>query len=148
GLLPEAKTTEWIEQALPHAVGWSVGLLDSPDPDSVLSRRQATVLRLGAKKALLFALDPHGFTALPDEIPSIWVTAPTGHEEKIGVALNAPFARDVGRAQLARDSEAHRALASELASALGAALDRLFDAATNHWNEIRAGLGLLDSARP
>ena len=89
GLIPEQMLTEWSEKVLPHAEGWEVGLLSSPDPNSLLKRRQAAVIRLGDKKSLLLGLDDQGFTALPDKIPTVWVTAPTRHEEKLGVALNA-----------------------------------------------------------
>jgi hypothetical protein len=148
GLFPEQKTTEWSEKELPHADGWVVGLLDSPDPESLVNRRPTAVLRLGEKKALLLGLDPLGFTPLPDEMPSIWVTAPTGHCEKVGGAINAPFALDVGRAQLFRDGNAHHDLADELGVAVGAGLLRLFDAVTDHWEEIRSALHLRDDAKP
>src|SRR5438132_667132 len=54
---------------------------------------------------------------------------------------------DVGRAQLARDNQAHHALADELGFLIGAALERLFDAANDHWDDVRKALGLLDGPR-
>lgn len=148
GLFHEQKTTEWSEEALLHAEGWAFGLLDSPDPDSLLKKQHAAVLRLGDKKALLLGLGLKGFTTLPDEIPSLWVTAPTSHEEKLGVALNAPFTLDIGRSQLGTaDIKAHYALADELGIATGAALLRLFDATTAHWDDVRIALHLRDDTK-
>jgi hypothetical protein len=143
GLFPEPKTTEWSETPVSHAEGWSVGTLDSPDPDSLVNKQRAVVLRLDAKKAVLLGLNTQGFTALPDDVPSIWVTAPTGHKEKIGVALNAPFALDVGRAQLGRDNQTRQALVDELGVAIGGALERLYTAVDEHWDDVRQALGLL-----
>jgi hypothetical protein len=105
----------------------------------------ALVLR-GSRGALLFALGTRGVTALPDDIPTIWVTAPTGEDERLGFAVNAPFQLDVGRAQLARDSASNRQAAETLGTELAIPFRALARATAADWPAARARLGLAPDA--
>lgn len=101
-----------------------VGSLNSDD-----GPRRALVVRCGELGDVLFGLNDDGFAAMPDDVPSVWVTAPTAEEHRLGYVVNARrVAIDIGRSQVAwTQPETERALA-DLAQAVGEALVALFDA--------------------
>lgn len=98
--------------------------------------------------ALLVALTPEGASPVPDEVPTLWVSAPTRSDDGCGVAVNGPFRVDVGRTQLAceRDGSPLREnnhLAQTLGRAVGRGLVALFDACVIDWSSVRSTLGVL-----
>ncbi len=99
------------------------------------------VLR-GATAALALLIKPEGIGKLPDRFPTVWVTAPTRHEAKLGLAINAPFILDVGRSQLALSSDENDAVADRAGVELGAALLALFHHADADWPAFRDALAL------
>jgi len=52
----------------------------------------------------VFQIDNGKITDLPDDVPWLWVTAPT-REKSFGFALNAPFALDPGRTNLSKQHD-------------------------------------------
>lgn len=94
--------------------------------------------------SLLIALGPQGFRSLPDDIPSIWVTAPTRETSSVGFAVNGPFDLDAGRARLAGSTTGNLEKAGRIGSATGGALQSLLEGSVTRWPAVRTALGLAD----
>ncbi len=92
--------------------------------------------------ALLFALGPDGFRSLPDEVPTVWVTAPTKAYARLGFAVNGRFEINTARAELKGDSESNSAIARRIGMASGESLGALFDQSCVDWAAVRERLGL------
>ena len=92
--------------------------------------------------ALLMALEPDGFRALPDRIPTLWVTAPTKEKARLGFALNGRFAIDAGRTKLPGNDRTNLVLAQTMGTEVGEALSELFDRSCADWSVVRQQLGL------
>ncbi|MFH0961013.1 MAG: hypothetical protein V1897_20200, partial [Pseudomonadota bacterium] len=82
---------------------------------------------------VLLAIGPHGFRRLPEDVPSLWVTAPTRDRLNIGFAINADFDIDVGRAQLATESERNRDAFKRLGTSIGKVLCDFYDSSIKDW---------------
>ena len=97
--------------------------------DTADGPRRALVVRCGDLGDVLFGLTDNGFAAMPDDVPSAWVTAPTAEEHRLGYVMNArELPIDIGRSQVAwTHPDAGRVLRG-LATVLGEALVALFDA--------------------
>lgn len=136
-------TVTWSERPLPGAPGACVGrmrpLASAPG--------HALVLR-GKQGAVLFGIGRRGVEPLPVEVPTIWVTAPTGEAARLGFAVNARFQLDVGRAQLARDSAANHQVAAALGAEVAEPLAALARASAANWAEMRDALSLDPTATP
>ncbi|WCJ60911.1 hypothetical protein NXS98_07260 [Fontisphaera persica] len=91
---------------------------------------------------LLLGLNSDGFVALPKDVPTYWVTAPTRATPDYGFAINAPFEPDVGRIQLALNSEHNHQLANEIARTLASRLKELYKLAQQNWDNLRHQLAL------
>lgn len=91
---------------------------------------------------LLLGLNSSGFVPLPDDVPVFWVTAPTRTTTGYGFAVNGPFEPDVGRVELAPQSEKNLQLAGEVAAALTNRLTALHAKATANWDLLRGALQL------
>jgi hypothetical protein len=96
----------------------------------------------------LLALGTHGFVPLPDHFPVFWVTAPTRATPGYGFAVNGPFEPDVGRVQLALQSEKNRQLAGDLARVVPNRLAMLWQEAAGNWDKLRNVLGMATAATP
>jgi hypothetical protein len=96
----------------------------------------------------LLALGTHGFVPLPDHFPVFWVTAPTRATPGYGFAVNGPFDPEVGRVQLALQSEKNRQLAGDLARVVSNRLATLWQEATGNWDKLRNILGMATAATP
>jgi hypothetical protein len=121
---------------VPGVAGVAVGLLDG---SRLFARQRVLVFDLGERRRFLIGLNSDGLCRLPDEVPTVWVTAPTQIECRVGFALNAPFDLDVGRTQLQREEAHHRALADDLGVELGRCLVAMHEAP---WEDVRQALGL------
>lgn len=99
---------QWQEQPVESVPGASHGRVAG---HSLLRLRAGDV-------SVLLALGSSGFTPVPEDLPTLWVTAPTEEYACLGFLLNGPFELDVGRAQLARSSTANRELIEHAAAAL------------------------------
>ncbi|MGV3721597.1 MAG: sacsin N-terminal ATP-binding-like domain-containing protein [Actinomycetota bacterium] len=107
---------------------------------------EAFVLSGNEHGSVLLVLDTRGFTALPAAIPTFWVTAPTRTRLGAGLAVNAPFALDIGRTQLALENAENHRLSLQLGVKIGKQLVALFDAAGD-WSTTRAHLRLADDVK-
>lgn len=96
----------------------------------------------GASGSVLAECGPSGLVALPADVPTIWVTAPTQEAVDIGFALNGQFDLDVGRVRLSGNSDANRERARALGRQLGSALCELFRASAGEWESVRKDLEL------
>lgn len=92
--------------------------------------------------ALLLALGPDGFRPLPDEVPTLWVTAPTKAQARLGFAVNGRFEINTARAELKGDSDSNSILAGQIGTASGESLGTLFNHSCADWAAVRERLGL------
>ena len=74
-------------------------------------------LEIGKGIMLMGYTDLGGPEALPDGIPTFWVTAPTEVTTGVGVIVNADWAIDSGRANL-HNSDVNRKMADKMAVGL------------------------------
>lgn len=135
-------STSWTDTAVPdvpHCFKGTFQPLPNIVPPEDSASRPATkasrVLLMRCTRhsgALLLAQDGRKFVSLPDDMPTLWVTAPTLHCLETGFALNASFSLDPGRAQLGRESPENERIARDLGRELGERLVGLF----NHCRQI------------
>ena len=92
--------------------------------------------------SLLMALGPQGVRPLPDEVPALWVTAPTAEASAVGFAVNGDFELDAGRGRLAGGSGKNMEMAKSIGSQAGDALGELLKFSRDDWRSVRACLGL------
>ncbi|MEH6628803.1 MAG: hypothetical protein V7739_20370 [Motiliproteus sp.] len=92
--------------------------------------------------ALLLAIDAMGFTELPSELPSIWVTAPISESDYLGYAINGTFEIDAGRSRLAAESDINSALGLKLGSALERQITQML---AIDWPQLQKQLQLRES---
>lgn len=90
----------------------------------------------------LLGMNCDGFAPLPSHIPVFWVTAPTRDTPDYGFAVNGPFEPDVGRVQLARESEKNERLAKALSEVVSTRLAALWKWAAADWEAFRSELSL------
>ena len=91
---------------------------------------------------ILLGLNGDGFAPLPSHIPAFWVTAPTRDTPDYGFAVNGPFVPDVGRVQLARESEKNKRLAKDLSEVVSTHFVALWNWAESDWEAFRGELDL------
>ncbi|MCG3777273.1 MAG: hypothetical protein JW395_4151 [Nitrospira sp.] len=131
--------TSWKEYDVPRARGVTTGRLGTLAESS---REHTIGLRIACSSgSLLFALGPRGFRALPLDLPTIWATTPTEHVLRLGFCINGPFAVDVGRTLLARESQANVELVDEMGHDLAHRFESLVTAASD-WPDFTMSLGL------
>lgn len=92
--------------------------------------------------SLLCALGPKGFRPMPDDVPAVWVTAPTAESAALGFAINGPFGLDPGRARLAADNAENLERARTVGRGAGDVLASLLAASAENWPGLREGLQL------
>ena len=115
----------WNPVPMTGVDGVLVGTVGMHDEEQALSRTQALLLR-NDFGSLLLKLDADGFACFDDEVPTIWVTAPTDERLGTGFIVNGGFNIDVGRAQLSRDLAENKDIASKLGQRLGEQFTDLF----------------------
>ena len=98
--------------------------------------------------AIALAVGVRGFRKLPEELPSLWVTAPIQEDVHLGFALNAMFAIDAGRSRLAADTTDNERLAQRLGRMLRDRLEELESAARNQWQDLAKAMRLAPDATP
>ena len=130
----------WTE--VPLLENWFVGGVH-PRQD-VLERGLVCRLESGD---ILLPLGSHGLEALPDAVPTLWVTAPTRSFAHAGIAVNADFALDIGRSEVASRSGRNVELADRLGHQFGQALVTLYDRSRS-WPEMHEGLALPQATGP
>ncbi|MCT7973676.1 DUF4433 domain-containing protein [Laspinema olomoucense] len=136
----------WSPTSIPGVRGVEVGkhhtTIDS-------SRKESTLLCLrtqgDSEAALLLGItekDGRLMGALPQNVPTFWVTAPTQEILSLGFALNANFDITTGRESLVKSSIRNRELADRIGKALGEVLCSLSCASQENWLTIAELLGL------
>jgi len=78
------------------------------------------------REGILMVLGSQGVEKLPEPIPDIWVTAPLKESMGFHFAINGPFDIDIGRAQLAPNSNHNIEIARNLGHFVGQKLCELF----------------------
>ncbi|MBN3927315.1 DUF4433 domain-containing protein [Nostoc sp. NMS4] len=81
------------------------------------------------------------YNALPEKIPTFWVTAPTREELFLGFILNANFDITTGRESLVKSSVRNRELAQLIGENLGEVLYSLFCASEGNWQALAKTFG-------
>ncbi|MDZ8226719.1 DarT ssDNA thymidine ADP-ribosyltransferase family protein [Nostoc sp. ChiVER01] len=81
------------------------------------------------------------YNALPEKIPTFWVTAPTREELFLGFVLNANFDITTGRESLVKSSVRNRELAQVIGKNLGEVLHSLFRASEGNWQALTKTFG-------
>jgi hypothetical protein len=102
----------------------------------------------GGDATLLLGMNSDGFVSLLDDVPVFWVTAPTQDTSGYGFAVNGPFDPDVGRVQLAGNSEKNRNVARELGYAVAQRLKSLWGLTQDDWPAARQQLALAPGMVP
>ena len=92
--------------------------------------------------SLLMALRPGGFRPLADEVPSLWVTAPTSEPTAVDFAVNGSFDLDAGRGRLAGSTANNLAKAREIGREVGKSLGALLEHSKQDWGSVRTALSL------
>lgn len=98
--------------------------------------------------SLLMGMGPRGFRALPEDVPAVWVTAPTREKTPTGFAINGPFELDPGRARLDGNSEENRLTARRIGSEAGDLLAGLLERTRSQWAGVQEALALELSLTP
>jgi hypothetical protein len=139
-----AETLSWRESAIGGSRNLFVGTLQLPD------RPQTALLLETNFGSLLVRVGSKGLEPFNEDVPTVWVTAPTGERLNLGFAINAPaFDLDVGRIQLNPKSERNRELAEKLGGEIGQALVELFDVGPSlSWSSLRRTLNLAPDCEP
>ncbi|EKO5190715.1 hypothetical protein P0J08_002555 [Vibrio vulnificus] len=142
----------WSGQALHHIPEVLVGEVKLPtntsEESNVILRSNRVLVINTESGQFLFALDSNGVVSLSNRknLSSFWVLNPIDEDLKLGFCINAPFAVDIGRSQLAVDNGDNIDLSSSLGKALSAVLVKMFAASSNNWNEFAEEVGLGQSS--
>ncbi len=81
------------------------------------------------------------YNALPKNISTFWVTAPTREKLFLDFVLNADFDMTTGRESLVKSSVRNRELAQNIGKNLGEVLDYLFRASEDNWQGLTEAFG-------
>lgn len=133
--------TSWQDVTLGNS-GWRVGGVHPQQ--NALGRALVCPLPHGT---LLFPLGARGVTPLPDDVPTLWVTAPTRSYARAGFAVNASFALDIGRAEVASRAPKNGQLANQLSQEFAQAL-RALHGHTADWPAFVQALALAADTTP
>ncbi len=134
-----AEESNWCWQPREICPGVEVGDLDLKGDWG--ARTTALCVRTDSG-SLLMALGPQGFRQLPDEVPALWVTAPTSESRTVGFAINGNFDLDAGRGRLAGNTTKNIEMANQLGREAGDALGALLERSRRDWDSVRTDLGL------
>lgn len=108
-----------VRKETPLRVGSGVFVCGSSNQYAVFRLKHADLL-IGWKNGR--------FEALPDDVPTIWATAPTRVKAGLGIAVNANFDLDTGRGVLNDNSPDNTRLAESIAAELYDELLKLYHA--------------------
>ena len=140
----QRESWEWNDEALGQCEGVGVGKLQ-PSSDSQQLSQNVVVFR-ASQGDLLVALDVHGVVKLEKSVPTVWVTVPTKQKCDVGFIVNGRFDLDVGRLQLAPDSQNNRVVADSIGREIGDSLIELFNEADRDWDNFCVKLDLARGA--
>lgn len=71
------------------------------------------------------------FSSVGEDIPTIWVVAPTKEYQKLGFVINAAFRIDVGRTKLIETSDDNSNLAKQIGNEFNTSLSQMFQGDSN-----------------
>ncbi len=156
------RSIEWHPERLAEGLDWFLGKLRTFGSGSKPSKISALVWKTAQKNAsivdenggknhhgsLLFTFSNSGCIPIDADVPRIWVTAPTESALPVGFVINANFALDVGRAQLARSSEQNQVLARDIGRKFGESLVDLFNYTNREWKVFCRRVGLVQDITP
>ncbi len=140
----QTESWEWNDRPLAQSKCAYVGELQ-PSSDGQRERQTAVVFR-ASQGDLLVGLDAQGAVKLEKSVPAIWVTVPTKERCDLGFIVNGRFDLDVGRAQLAKETQRNKDVADSIGQGVGEALIELFDEADRHWEDFCDSLNLVRGA--
>ena len=140
----QRESWEWNDEALGQCEGVGVGKLQ-PSSDSQQLSQNVVVFR-ASQGDLLVALDVHGVVKLEKSVPTVWVTVPTKQKCDVSFIVNGRFDLDVGRLQLASDSQNNRVVADSIGREIGDSLIELFNEADRDWDNFCVKLDLARGA--
>jgi hypothetical protein len=106
------------------------------------------LLRGGDSGSMAFRLGTRGIERIADEVPSIWVTAPTQERARLGFVMNGPWRLDVGRAQLPIRATENARTARQLGAAVAGQLLELAVACSANWEDVVKQFGLAKDVTP
>ena len=135
---------EWTDRQLGQCEGVVVGKLQ-PCSDSQQQSQNVVVFR-ARQGALLVGLGAERAVKLEASVPTVWVTVPTKEKCDFGFIVNGSFDLDVGRLQLAPDSQNNRVVADSIGREIGDSLIELFNEADKDWDNFCVKLDLASGA--
>ena len=105
------------------------------------------------KYDLLFAFGANGFEKFPYKIeqevlPKIWILAPTHDESSIGFLINAGFDVDMGRMQLAHESNKNERIVLQMGRSLAHVCEQLDAMINDDWAIVREQFDLAADVTP
>ncbi len=115
---------------------------------SLEDRMAAIHIRVAGGGGLLFGLRSNGVCKLPDDIPAIWVMAPTQEGTGIGYAINGNFQVDAGRTRLSSNVRSNIEESKRLGEHFGNSLLMLFDQFVGNWEGFKQRLRLGKDLQP
>ncbi|MEI8374909.1 MAG: hypothetical protein WCJ35_18960, partial [Planctomycetota bacterium] len=139
-----SESVEWQADPIGVSGCWRGILHPLAQARSAGQSQLAALVFSGQHGSVLFVLDGRGVAALPPEVATIWVAAPTRKHLPCGFAINGPsFALDPGRQQLASDPHQNLEPSRRLGSQIGTQFIAFFGAGRNEqWVTFRQKLGL------
>ena len=154
----QSTSTMWRDVAVPGVVDCFKGTLvplqeihDSGIENRNINNKEQRVLLLRCTRhsgGLLLAHDGRRFISMPDDVPTLWVTAPTQHCLETGFVLNSNFSLDPGRAQLGRESPENERIARDIGRELGERLVGLFEHSRQvGWKQFCSDVGFDPAAK-
>ncbi len=134
---------------LPNISIGDVKLPTNTSHESSVNLQSKKVLMINAKSGqFVFALGNKGLESLEERknLSSFWVLNPIDEELKLGFCINAQFAVDIGRSQLAVDNSENVELAKMLGKELSQSLAEMFTISNTNWNIFSNALNLGENA--
>ena len=144
---PESRMIiSWHQNEIAPDTGCFVGKISFPF-DEKIGDFNALVFRDDSFGCILLALGPNGVRPLPEFLLTFWNLAPLG-QLRSGVAINADFALDVGRAQLAHSPERHKKVTQDMGALFKVKIKELSELARSQWSNLRQTLQLAEGTEP
>ena len=144
------KETNWLPDEVPGVPGCFSGDISTLTSPNGCNSTRRVLLFQSESGSLLLAIGSRRVESFEDDIPTVWVTAPTERKLAIGFLVNGDFAVDVGRAQLAGDPVQNLEMARQLGRRFLDQLTGLFNAfeSPDTGNAVRQSMRLAADADP
>lgn len=144
-----AVNISWTGAVVANVPGTMTGTVQPLDANARPLGSPVRLLSVSSgSESLLLAIGSDGFVSEPlQHVPTVWVTAPTYHSERLGFCLNGQFDLNPGRTQL-RHTTDNQSRAEEFGRRLGSMFVECYDASQSSWEGFRRSLGLGVAATP